>query len=646
MKFKLHSTYQPAGSQSTAIKQLVDGCQSGKNFQALMGVTGSGKTFTMANVIAQIQKPTLILAHNKTLASQLYHEFCDFFPENRVEYFVSYYDYYQPESYLPARDVYIEKDAKTNERLERMRLSTTASLAQRSDVLVVASVSAIYGLGDPANFMKMGFELSIGMEISRQDILRQLINAQYERADMDLQSGTFRVRGDTIDIIPSYISHIIRIEMFGDEIEQISELEKSTGTLIEPLRYYFVYPARHFVLPQNTLQKAITSILAELNTRLPQLDLLEAHRLKQRTLYDIEMLKETGSCKGVENYSIHFEDRCTGEPPFCLLDYFPDHFLMFIDESHQTIPQYHGMYCGDRARKENLVDYGFRLPSALDNRPLKYEEFEKHLNANQVIFVSATLGDYEKGLSSNTVEQIIRPTGLIDPEVDVRPIRGQMHNLKSELNLVIQKGHRALVTTLTKKMAEELSEFLAESGIQTRYLHSDIQTLERAEIIRQLRLGEFDVLVGINLLREGLDIPEVGFIGILDADKEGFLRDYRSLIQTIGRAARNVDAYVVLYADRITKSMKAAMDETARRRYLQIQHNKKHGIQPQTIIKKIKEQQIEIKDHQHIPKQNIPMLLIELEKQMFEAAEHLNFEEAIALREKIKSLEKRLNTTI
>jgi len=642
VKFKLHSPYQPAGSQPQAIAQLVQGCQQGDNFQALMGVTGSGKTFTMANVVAQVQKPTLVLAHNKTLASQLYHEFRDFFPENRVEYFVSYYDYYQPESYMPARDVYIEKDAKTNQTLERMRLSTTASLAQRQDVLVVASVSAIYGLGDPADFMQMGFELSVGMDIPRKEILSKLVDAQYERSEMDLQSGTFRVRGDTIDLIPGYISNIIRIEMFGDEIERITEIEKLNGDVIEEMDYYFVYPARHFVLPQEKRQRAIVSIRAELEQRLPQLDMLEAHRLKQRTLYDLEMIEETGSCKGIENYAIHFEDRQTGEPPFCLLNYFPDDFLIFIDESHQTIPQYHGMYRGDRARKNNLVDYGFRLPCALDNRPLQYEEFEKHLYANQVIFVSATLGDYEKQISSQMVEQIIRPTGLIDPEVYVRPIQGQMDDLKQELFKVIKNGNRALVTTLTKKMAEELSSFLADAGIQTRYLHSDIKTLERAEIIRQLRLAEFDVLVGINLLREGLDIPEVGFIAILDADKEGFLRDARSLIQTIGRAARNVDAYVVLYADRITGSMQTAMDETTRRRNIQSQHNQEQGITPHTIIKSIKEQQIEVSDHQHIPKQNIPSMLIALEKQMFEAAERLNFEEAIALREKMKGLQKRL----
>ncbi|MDQ6962092.1 MAG: excinuclease ABC subunit UvrB [Mariprofundaceae bacterium] len=644
MKFKLHAPYQPAGSQPAAIEKLVKACQKGERFQALMGVTGSGKTFTMANVVAQIQKPTLVLAHNKTLAAQLYHEFCDFFPENRVEYFVSYYDYYQPESYMPSRDVYIEKDAKTNDTLERMRLSTTASLAQRQDVLVVASVSAIYGLGDPADFSKMGFEMSVGMVIERRELLRQLIDAQYERADIDLKSGSFRVRGDTIDIIPAYASNIIRVEMFGDEIERLSEVDKLNASLIEDMDYYYVYPARHFVLPQDKMDKAILRIGKELEERLPQLDMLEAHRLKQRTEHDLEMIKETGSCRGIENYSIHFEERQTGEPPFCLLNYFPKDSLIFIDESHQTIPQYHGMYRGDRSRKQNLVDYGFRLPCALDNRPLKYEEFEQYLQENQVVFVSATLGDYEKSLASQVVEQVIRPTGLVDPNVYVRPIQGQMDDLKAELDRVIENNNRALVTTLTKRMAEELSEFLAGKGIQARYLHSDIDTLQRAEIIRQLRLGEFDVLVGINLLREGLDIPEVGFIAILDADKEGFLRDYRSLIQTIGRAARNQDAYVVLYADKTTKSMQAAMDETARRRELQLKHNKEHGITPMTVVKSIKEKQIELSDHQHIPKQSIPAMLVSLEKEMFEAAELLQFEDAIALREKMKALQKRMES--
>lgn len=516
--FKLVSDFEPKGSQPEAIEKLVDGLKKGEPFQTLLGVTGSGKTYTVANVINQIRKPTLVIAHNKTLAAQLYNEFREFFPENRVEYFVSYYDYYQPESYLPAKDQYIEKDAMINPKIEQMRLAATASLMSRQDVIVVASVSCIYGLGNPENFQKMGFELKVGDKVHRKEILEKLIDIQFERNDLELMPGRFRVKGDTIDIIPGYFDDIIRIELFGDEVDRISEVDKQTGQRKEDMDYFFVYPARHYVIPEEEQKSAIQSILEELEERLPELGLLESHRLKQRTLYDMEMIQETGSCKGIENYSRHFDHRRPGEKPFCLLDYFPDDFLLVIDESHQTIPQLHGMYNGDRSRKKSLIDYGFRLPSAFDNRPLKFEEFEKYMK--NVIFVSATPADYERDHSSRIVEQIIRPTGLVDPEVEVRPLEGQVRDVMQEIRKIVERGDRALVTTLTKKLAEELTEFLAKNEIKARYLHSDIKTIERTEIIRELRLGKFDVLVGINLLREGLDIPEVGFIGILDADRK------------------------------------------------------------------------------------------------------------------------------
>ncbi len=634
--FQLKAEFKPTGSQPDAIRELTDGIARGERYQTLLGVTGSGKTFSIANVVEDVQKPTLVVAHNKTLAAQLYNEFKSFFPENRVEYFVSYYDYYQPESYIAKRDLYIEKDAQINPKIEQMRLATTASVLSRPDTLVVASVSCIYGLGNPANFQGMGFEVKVRDRMRRDDIIRRLIDIQFERNDIELAPGRFRARGDTIDIIPGYFNNIIRIELFGDEIDRISEIDRVSGQRLETMDYFFVYPARHFVAPEEVKERAITTIEQELEERLPELGMLEAHRLRQRTLYDIDMIRETGTCKGIENYSRHFDGRKAGEKPYCLLDYFPEDFLMVIDESHQTLPQVRGMYNGDYSRKKSLVEYGFRLPSAFDNRPLKFDEFSRYMR--NVIFVSATPGDYE--LKRSTVaEQIIRPTGLVDPAVEVRPIEGQIPDVITEIRTTIDRGDRILLTTLTKRLAEELSEYLAGEGIKTRYLHSEIDTLERTEIIRQLRLGKYDVLVGINLLREGLDIPEVGFVGILDADKEGFLRDARSLVQTIGRAARNVNAKVVLYADVMTDSIKKAMAETERRRTMQLAYNARHGITPQTIKKPIREKEVEITDIKHVPKSEIPNLIIELEADMREAAERLEFERAIALRDTIKRLQ-------
>ncbi len=632
--FQLITTMQPKGSQPDAIQTLVDGISKGYHYQTLLGVTGSGKTFSMAHVIEKVQRPTIVIAHNKTLAAQLYSEFKEFFPNNRVEYFVSYYDYYQPESYIPSKDLYIEKDADINPKIEQMRLSATASLLSRNDVIVVASVSAIYSVGDPRDYRSLGFEFQEGMNISRRAILDKLISMQYERNDMDLRQGRFRVKGDVIDIIPGYYDNVIRMELFGNTIDRIRELDKITLHVIETYPYFFLYPTKHFVIPIEKQKRAIDSIKQELEEQLKTLDMIEAHRLKQRTLYDIEMIEETGFCKGIENYSRHFDGRKPGEKPFCLLDYFPDDFLIFIDESHRTIPQIHGMHHGDYSRKKALIDYGFRLKSAFDNRPLTFSEFEQFMR--HVVFVSATPGDYELRISQQIAEQIIRPTGLVDPEVDVRPTKEQIPNLIKEINNSIKKGHRVLVTTLTKKLAEELSNFLSAQGIKTRYLHADIETLERTEIIRQLRLGVFDVLVGINLLREGIDIPEVGFIGILDADKEGFLRDHRSLVQIIGRAARNADARVVLYADTMTDSMQKALDETLRRRHLQIAYNVKHHIIPQTIIKSIAEKAVDIKDTKYIPISEIPAVIIELETEMKKASEALDFERAIHLRDTIR----------
>ncbi len=649
-KFHLVSAFLPTGSQPEAIEQLLSGLQSkelaseraaaGGNFQTLLGVTGSGKTYTVANVIEKLQRPTLVIAHNKTLAAQLYNEFKEFFPENRVEYFVSYYDYYQPESYIPAKDQYIEKDSHINPKIEQMRLAATASLLSRSDVIVVASVSCIYGLGNPENFQKMGFEVKVGERISRREILGRLVDILFERNDLDLSPGRFRSKGDTIDLVPGYFNNIIRIELFGDEVERISEVDRQTGQIKEDMNYFFIYPARHYVIPEEEQKAAIETIMAELEEQLPTLGMIEAHRLRQRTLHDMEMISETGSCKGIENYSRHFDRRRAGEAPYCLIDYFPDDFLLVIDESHQTLPQLSAMYKGDRSRKKSLVDYGFRLPSTFDNRPLRFEEFEQHMR--NVIFVSATPGAYERGHSAQVVEQIIRPTGLLDPLVEIRPIEGQVKDVMTEIHRVVEKGDRALVTTLTKRLAEELTDFLAQNMIRARYLHSDIDTLERTEIIRELRLGKFDVLVGINLLREGLDIPEVGFIGILDADKEGFLRDEKSLIQTIGRASRNANSRVVLYADRMTGSIRAAVEKTEQRRAMQMAYNQEHGIVPRTIKKPIREKVVEITDTRHIPKSDIPNVIIELEAQMRAAAELLEFERAISLRDTARRLEKEM----
>jgi len=640
MNFTLHADFQPAGSQPDAIRGLTSGFSSGMAKQTLLGVTGSGKTYTIANLITELGMPTLVLAHNKTLAAQLYNEFLDFFPENRVEYFVSYYDYYQPESYLPRKDQYIEKDADINPKIEQMRLSATASLLSRNDTIIVSSVSCIYGLGNPEHFRNLGFELRCGEKARQREIIERLVEIQFERNDTELMPGRFRVRGDTIEIIPGYFNDIIRIELFGDTVDRISEIEKTSGRRISTMEYFHIYPARHFVTPEDERKRAVESIRAELDEVLPTLGMIEAHRLRQRTLFDIEMIEETGSCKGIENYSRHFDGRSAGEKPYCLLDYFPGDFLLIIDESHQTLPQVRGMFNGDYARKKNLVEYGFRLPSAFDNRPLKFHEFEQYMK--HVVFVSATPGSYEAEHAEQVVEQIIRPTGLVDPVVEVRPIDGQTRDLEKEILRTIEQGDRVLVTTLTKKLAEEFTDYLIGRGIKTRYLHSEIITLERTEIIRQLRLGTFDVLVGINLLREGLDIPEVGFVGILDADKEGFLRNEKSLIQTIGRAARNVNSRVVLYADRMTDSIKRALAETERRRKLQIAFNEEHGIVPETIRKPIREKEVGGVELTEIPEDEIPNLIIQLESDMRAAAESLDFEHAIELREQIRQAKEKI----
>jgi len=641
-KFQLKSKFKPAGSQPDAIKKLVDGINKGKNYQTLLGVTGSGKTFTIANVIQSIQKPTLVIAHNKTLAAQLYREFKEFFPENRVEYFISFYDYYQPESYLPSKDQYIEKDSQINPLIERMRLSATASLMSRRDVIVIASASCIYGLGNPKNFSRMGIDFSTKAKISRTEILSKLLAIQYERNDLEILPGRFRVKGDTIDIIPGYYKDILRVELFGNEIERISILDKNTGAVLQVLDHMFLFPARHFVTTEEDMERSLKSISTELEEQLPKLGMIESHRLKQRTQYDLEMMKTLGFCKGIENYSRHFDGREEGDRPFCLLDYFGDDFLIVIDESHQTIPQLHAMYNGDRQRKQTLIDYGFRLPSAFDNRPLKFEEFEKSMKKEKVIFVSATPGKYEKEQKSEIVEQIIRPTGLVDPIVEVRKTKNQMPDLIKEIKEIIKRGDRVLVTALTKKLAEEIADYFSSQGIKTRYLHSEIKTLDRSEIIRQFRLGKFDVIVGINLLREGIDIPELGLVAILDADKEGFLRNQQSLIQIIGRAARNVNAKVILYADKSTESIENAIAETERRRALQIEYNKKNKITPKTIKKEIEEQTIVVKDTKHIPKSEKEKLVPQLEKEMRQAAEALDFELAIALRDQLKLLQDEL----
>jgi excinuclease ABC subunit B len=621
-KFKLASKFKAKGDQPKAIAGLVDGIRSGKNMQTLLGVTGSGKTFTMANVIAKVNKPTLVIAHNKTLAAQLYEEMREFFPDNRVEYFISYYDYYQPESYLPVKDQYIEKDSAINPRIEQMRHATTASLLSRNDVIVVASVSCIYGLSDPKIYKMMGCDLEVGMEISRKDFIGKLVGMTFERNDLDLQSGRFRVKGDTIDFIPGYSNNIIRVEFFGDEIEKIFEIDKNTGEVLDQKKYFYVWPARNYVVPEEVFDRATAEIEDQLKEDLKGIsDPLIKHRLEQRTKFDLEMIKETGTCKGIENSSRHFDGRREGEQAFCLLDYFPKgDFLMIIDESHRSVPQVGGMFNGDKARKKNLIDYGFRLTSAFDNRPLKFNEFEKYMEDNNVVFVSATPGDYEGKRSDGVVEQIIRPTGLVDPVVEIRPVEGQIKDVLGEIDKVVKSGSRVLLTTLTKRMAEELTDFLGENGVKCRYMHSEIDTFERTEILRELRLGKFDVLVGINLLREGIDIPEIGFVGVLDADKEGFLRDERSLIQIIGRAARNSEARVVLYADNITGSIRGAVRETDRRRRIQIEYNEKNGIVPKTIVKPIKEKRVEVKDVKSIPKAEIANVIIELEAEMKEAA--------------------------
>lgn len=647
MKFNLQSNYKPRGDQPIAIDKLTKGIEDGKHHQILRGVTGSGKTFTMANIIQNVQRPTLVLAHNKTLAYQLFTEFKEFFPDNAVEYFVSYYDYYQPEAYVAATDTYIAKDSSINDEIDKMRHSATMALFERRDVIIVASVSCIYGLGDPIEYQKLVVSLRPSQEISPEDVMRKLIDVQYVRNDVDFSRGTFRRRGDILDIFPAgFDQKAIRIEFFGDEIDEISEFDALTGKVTAKISHAYIYPASHYATSSEKTEKAIVSIEEELEERLFELNrenkLLEAQRLEQRTKYDIEMLREIGFCSGIENYSRHLSQRPAGSRPYTLIDYFPEDFILMVDESHVSIPQVGGMYEGDRSRKQNLVDYGFRLPSALDNRPLKFFEFEDLIK--QAIYVSATPGPYElEKTHGQMVDQIIRPTGLLDPLIEVRPTKNQIDDLIEEVYKTIEKKERVLVTTLTKKMAEDLTTYLTENGIKVRYLHSDIKTIERSEIIRELRLGEFDVLVGINLLREGLDIPEVSLIAILDADKEGFLRSETSLIQTIGRAARNSEGRVIMYADTITKSMKKAIDETERRRKIQEDFNKAHGIVPTTIKKNIAEiiqitKKKEEEEIEEFSKDDIETILINMESEMYKAAEELDFERAAALRDQIKAM--------
>ena len=646
-KFKINSEYQPRGDQPEAISSLSSGIEDGKKHQILRGVTGSGKTFTMANIIEKVQKPTLVLAHNKTLAYQLFTEFKEFFPDNAVEYFVSYYDYYQPEAYVAATDTYIAKDSSINDEIDKMRHSATMALFERRDVIIVASVSCIYGLGDPIDYKELVVSLRPGQEIAPEEVMKKLIDVQYVRNDIDFDRGTFRKRGDILDVFPAgFDQKAIRFEFFGDEIEEISEFDSLTGKVTAKLSHAYIYPASHYATTSAKTERAIVTIEEELEERLAELNkenkLLEAQRLEQRTRYDIEMLKEIGFCSGIENYSRHLSQREPGSRPYTLIDYFPKDFVIMVDESHVSIPQVGGMYEGDRARKQNLVDYGFRLPSALDNRPLKFKEFESLVN--QVVYVSATPGPYEMDKTNGKmVDQIIRPTGLLDPIVEVRPTENQIDDLIGEINETIEKGDRVLVTTLTKKMAEDLTSYLTETGIKVKYLHSDIKTIERSEIIRELRLGEFDVLVGINLLREGLDIPEVSLIAILDADKEGFLRSETSLIQTIGRAARNSEGHVIMYGDTITRSMKKAIDETARRREIQIAFNKEHDITPTTIRKNIGEmiqvtKAAEEAEIEEFNREDVDQILINLESQMYKAAEELDFERAANIRDQIKTM--------
>jgi len=648
--FKLHSDYQPTGDQPQAIEYLSKGIKEGKKFQTLLGVTGSGKTFTMANIIQKVQKPTLVLAHNKTLAGQLYSEFKEFFPENNVEYFVSYYDYYQPESYIPQSDTYIEKDASINDEIDKLRHSATASLFETRDVIIVASVSCIYGLGDPIDYENLIISLRPGMQKNRDAILKKLINMQYTRNELDFKRGTFRAKGDIVEIYPSDRGEsAIRIEFWGDEIEKISEINPLTGKTIGIRNHVMIFPNSHYATTKDKMDRAVKTIEAELKERVEyfksQGKLIEAQRIEERTNFDLEMMIETGFCQGIENYSRHISGRPAGSPPFTLFDYLPDDFLLLIDESHATIPQVRAMYNGDRARKESLVNYGFRLPSAFDNRPLKFEEFEERIN--QVVFVSATPADYEKEHSKdNVVEQIIRPTGLLDPKIEVKPVTNQIDDLIAQIHLTVEKGERVLVTTLTKKMAEDLTSYLSSIDIKVKYMHSDIKALERMEIIRDLRMGEFDVLVGINLLREGLDIPEVSLVAILDADKEGFLRSERSLIQTIGRAARNTDGRVIMYADELTESMEKAISETNRRRKIQMEYNEEHGITPQTIKKSIRDtikaSIVEEAQEQYNLDENttIEELIGKLTDEMLQCAAAMEFEKAAELRDKIKELSK------
>ena len=654
--FELVSEYAPTGDQPQAIDQLVKGFQEGNQCQTLLGVTGSGKTFTMANVIAQLNKPTLIIAHNKTLAAQLYGEFKEFFPNNAVEYFVSYYDYYQPEAYVPSSDTYIAKDSAINDEIDKLRLSATMALTERRDVIIVASVSCIYGLGSPMDYQNMVISLRPGMIKERDELMAKLIEIQYDRNDMDFHRGTFRVRGDVVEVIPAYeLETAIRIEFFGDEIDRITEIDILTGEIKDELKHAAIFPASHYVVDRENINRAVKDIETELDERVKEFKrqdkLLEAQRIAERTNFDIEMLKETGFCSGIENYSRHLAGLAPGQPPYTLIDYFPDDFIMMIDESHKTVPQIGGMYNGDQSRKSTLVDYGFRLPSAKDNRPLNFEEFESKIN--QVLFVSATPGVYEEEHELLRAEQVIRPTGLLDPEVEVRPVEGQIDDLLGEINKEIAKKNKILVTTLTKRMAEDLTDYMREVGIRVKYLHSDVDTLERTEIIRDMRLDVFDVLVGINLLREGLDIPEITLVAIVDADKEGFLRSETSLIQTIGRAARNAEGHVIMYADTVTDSMRMAIEETKRRREIQMKYNEEHGITPQTIKKavrdlisisqKVDSAQMKLeKDPESMSRQELEKLIGEVTKKMKKAAADLNFEAAAELRDKLLELKKTL----
>ena len=670
--FQLVSDFEPSGDQPKAIAELTAGVRAGEKFQTLLGITGSGKSFTIAGLIAQVQKPTLILAPNKSLAAQLAAEFREFFPNNRVEYFVSYYDYYQPEAYLPSSDTFIEKDSSINDEIDRLRHSATAALLSRRDVVIIASVSAIYGLGSPETYATQLLTLNVGEEHDQREILKRLVELQYERNDMSFVRNKFRVRGDTIEIFPAYEERGIRVQLFGDEIERIISVDPVTGEMVEDLKTLVLFPASHYVTQEDQLKRSVESIEAELYERLAWLEkrgkLLEAQRLRMRTTYDLEMMREIGFCSGIENYSRHLDGRAAGEAPYTLIDYFPDDFLMVLDESHVTIPQLHGQYEGDRSRKDTLVEHGFRLPSAMDNRPLRFEEFTEKIN--QVVFMSATPSPYELEVSTKVVEQVVRPTGLMDPEVIIRPTKGQIDDLVAEINLRAERDQRVLVTTLTKKMSEDLTDYLLELGIRVRYLHSEVDTLERVEILRSLRLGEFDVLIGINLLREGLDLPEVSFVAILDADKEGFLRSATALIQTMGRAARNIDGQVVMYADRVTDSMRFAISETNRRRKRQLEYNAEHGIDPQTIRKKVTDilEMVRLRDSgdsgsssgsgrgrgrnrrssaifadlKGVPPDELGRLIQTLQEEMAEAAKDLRFEEAARIRDEVNELKREL----